>query len=930
VVYSKVVVVGAGVGGAMTVVRFGWMLGIAMGGSLWANGAVAQIAPDSTLPSNSIVTQDGSTFNITGGTQAGNNLFHSFQDFSVPTGSTAFFNNVVDIQNIISRVTGGNISNIDGLIRTLGSANLFLINPNGIVFGANARLDVSGSFIGSTASSIRFGDGFEFSAKNPQSAPLLTIGVPTSLQYGASSGSIQVKGDGQGTRLGTSELINTENVLRVKPNQTLALVGGDINLVGGTLKTAGGRIELGSVSGESQVSLIPNGKGFALGYDRVQNFGNIELSQQATVDASGSGGGDVQVVGKRVTLKGGSQIEASTLGAQSGGTLSIRALEALEVIGVSDDARFPPTSLVIVAYPEAQGNGGDLTITTQTLKVQDGAQVSTGTLGAGNGGNLIVKADTVEIIGVNPVNKEFPTGLFAPTGADATGSAGNLTIDTSRLLVRDGAIVSASTLGAGNGGNLTVKADTVEVIGVGLGDSQFRSTLSTSALPGSTGSAGDLTIDTRTLLVQDGAQVQAATSATGDGGNLTVKADTVEVIGVDSVDGSVSALFADTNTDATGSAGDLTIDTSRLRVRDGAQISATTFGKGNGGSLTVTADTIEVIGVNPVDSQFSSGLFASAQPNATGNAGDLRIKTQILLVRDGAGVSVGSFNTAAGIMTLNARSIRLDNNAALNANTRSAQVDSKREQATINISSQNLILRRNSYIRTNATGENVIGGNININSDIIAAIENSDITANSASSRGGNVRINVQGIFGIQPTDRQTLSSDITATGGTPDLGGNLDVNSTIVDYSLGLVELPLVLVDASGLLDSGCVAKRGDEKSEFFITGRGGLPLNPREAFDSNRIITRWVSLDKNTETQVHQQVLPTSLSERSTNNQTRLVQESTSDYFNQFRATKPITTIPKSTVPATGWIFNGKGDVTLISHAQQAQVGSTTCLKH
>ena len=148
-----------------------------------AEWAVAQITPARRLPNNSSVTINGNTFNIIGGTQAGRNLFHSFQSFSVPTGGTAYFNNGLDIQNIISRVTGGSVSNIDGLIRANGVANLFFLNPSGIVFGRNAQLNVGGSFVGSTANAIQFGNAGIFSASTPNTpTPLLTIN-PSALLF---------------------------------------------------------------------------------------------------------------------------------------------------------------------------------------------------------------------------------------------------------------------------------------------------------------------------------------------------------------------------------------------------------------------------------------------------------------------------------------------------------------------------------------------------------------------------------------------------------------------------------------------------------------------------------------------------------------------------------------------------------------------------
>jgi filamentous hemagglutinin family protein len=159
--------------------------------SFFSNASFAQnaIAPDNTLPVNTSVNFNSvnKTYTITGGTQVGGNQFHSFQDFSVPTNNTAHFDTAPTTINAIGRVTGSNISNIDGILRTNGTTNLYLVNPNGIVFGANAKLDIAGSFSASTANNIKFSDGSEFSATNPQAPPLLNVNVPLGLQYGNSN-----------------------------------------------------------------------------------------------------------------------------------------------------------------------------------------------------------------------------------------------------------------------------------------------------------------------------------------------------------------------------------------------------------------------------------------------------------------------------------------------------------------------------------------------------------------------------------------------------------------------------------------------------------------------------------------------------------------------------------------------------------------------
>ena len=258
----------------------------------------AEIIGDQTLPVNTQVINQGNIKLIEQGTQPGQgqNLFHSFQEFSVDLNDIARFNHNADVQNIITRVTGSSVSNINGTIQTLingttntGNANLFLINPNGIVFGENATLDIGGSFLGSTADSIRFVNGTEFGATANDSNALLTVSVPLGLQFGSNPGDIINRS--QASPNGDVNNLSLPVGLKVADGKTLALVGGNIVLEGGNLTAREGRVELGSVAGNSFVDLSEVETDFALGYTDVQNFQDITLSQEAAVDASGAGGG---------------------------------------------------------------------------------------------------------------------------------------------------------------------------------------------------------------------------------------------------------------------------------------------------------------------------------------------------------------------------------------------------------------------------------------------------------------------------------------------------------------------------------------------------------------------------------------------------------------------------------------------------------------
>jgi hypothetical protein len=148
---------------------------------------------------------------------------------------------------------------------------------------------------------LKFADGAEFSATPPQSTPLLAISVPIGLQFGSNPGSI----------------LNQFQVT-IRNGKTLGLIGGNLVLEGGNFAAPDGRIELGSVAGNSLVKINPTDKGYVFGYEAVENFQDIRLMQGAIVDTSGNSGGSIQVQGANVILANGSQITATTFGAGIG------------------------------------------------------------------------------------------------------------------------------------------------------------------------------------------------------------------------------------------------------------------------------------------------------------------------------------------------------------------------------------------------------------------------------------------------------------------------------------------------------------------------------------------------------------------------------------------------------------------------------------
>ena len=366
------------------------------------------------------------------------------------------FNNSTDVVNIINRVTGGNISNLDGLIKANGNANLFLINPAGIVFGENARLDIGGSFLGTTAESILFEDGFEFSAINPQSEPLLTVSVPVGLQMGRSSADITVNNTGHQLTLGAGTQITNQDTsivgLQVPSNQTFALVGGNLKFDGGVITTASGKVELSAVGNQdspSQIGLQTINNRPSLTYDTVQPTGNIQLLEKSLVNVSGTGQGTIQIQGENLTLDNGSIVWLENRGNQQAGSINLNITNSIDLMGTA-----PNTTLRSGIYADVSstGKGGDINVNTTEMKFMEGGSLQARTFSFGDSGKVNVDASTIKFI---DSKSDSIIGTLGTRTSIGNGNSGDLTINTEVLSVNGGGAITTINFGAnGNTGNI--------------------------------------------------------------------------------------------------------------------------------------------------------------------------------------------------------------------------------------------------------------------------------------------------------------------------------------------------------------------------------------------------------------------------------------------------------------------------------------------
>jgi filamentous hemagglutinin family protein len=701
----------------------------------------------------------GPDYNITAdlGKIAGNNLFQSFSQFNLVNGDVATFSGPVNIANILARVTGGGASSIDGTIQsTIQGANLFFINPFGVLFGSHAQVNVSGSFAVTSASYVKLADGGRFDAANPANDVLTAAPVSAFGFLNSTPGAISFQ----------------DSSLSVPAGQSFSVIGGNITLSGAILQAPGGRINLISINSPGELALdvtdldtLPDTSGFSgLGAITVQNDGNGNPSTVNTSDASNGGGQvvirggsllvqnsaieanalgamqekgvDINVTGD-LTVDDGGQITANTAGSANGGAINITA-GAITLDGgwmvVSGTPQGPAVSGITAdAEVGASGNAGNITIITPTLNIQNGARVSAATGGLGNAGTVTVSANSIYIDAQNA------QGFNAPvTGIDVSSLEPNMGVGASAgtviiqplsgplsLQIVNGGLISAISGNSGGGGSINIVADSIELDG--KTSDLFTGIESGADGFGSAGQGGNIQIQTRALTLADGAQISAQTFSTGGGGNINVNADTIDIQTGSSIQSDTLGL---------GPGGDVTLTTTTSLILNGlqangapgsAEISASNpYGvpgfNAPAGSVTITAPLLEVVNGGRIS---ASVLGSSPGGNITVNAGNL-------VLGNHSGISASSISAPGGNIAITAKgTIQLSGNSTVSASSRFS------DGGNISLTSASLIELRNSEINASAGGN---GGNIVVDPQSIV-LNSSTISSSAGSGKGGVITL---------------------------------------------------------------------------------------------------------------------------------------------------------------------------------------------
>jgi filamentous hemagglutinin family protein len=828
--------------------RLFWQLIVFCTVLAWADSALSQrrpIADDTLGNERSIVTPQDDLGGvpgdrINGGARRGDNLFHSFREFGVDVGRSVYFNDP-GVRNILSRVTGGNPSEIFGTLGVReGNANLFLINPSGILFGRGATLDVRGSFVGTTANAIQFGNQGFFNASEPNAPPLLTV-QPSAFLFNQFNAAQITNYAGANT--GVKDSAGTSIFgLRVPNGQSLLLVGGNVVLDrSARLNALSGHVEVAGISGIGTVGLSVDNNILRLTVPDGLARADVSLLDRSRIEVRGQGNGSIDITARNVEISGSGMIRAGITNGSTiigePGDININATNSVDLTGASTDGR---SSIINITGSGTATQGGNILILTGSLSVTNGALIRVGAVEQGNPGDILINAsDTVEFRGVQTIDT-ISTPLFRPTRITSQ-DGGGIQIRTGALLVRDGASLSASTQSQSNAGNILIEADTVEFSGFGFtreekesaldeinsgaysqvlggagqtdrvrgGDIMIHANslsltnsavLSTNVSSGGQGNGGNITIDAERVrfagenraiseFPSSGIYSRVEARGIGNGGTVTLRAGSLELS-----DGGVIRTDFSGNED--GRAGNINIQADRLSLFSNASIESDTLGSGRAGDIDLNVTgALLLVGGETAPTGESTRITLGVEPGATGSGGNLSVYAGSLRLTDGAILKTSTQGLGnAGNIRVNANTVNISGSVLASGLPSGlfASTDTTARAGNIRIDSDRFRISNGAALsaRTSGVGQ---GGNIRVNTGIFEALNGGQlVTTTSAEGQAGRI---------VVDADRVTLSgrdlnyferiarfpnpidplvtNNITETGASSGLFANTLVNAT-------------------------------------------------------------------------------------------------------------------------------------------------------
>lgn len=787
-------------------------MAIAIGGAIASSGdgVQAQITPDNTLGAESSVVTPNVEIDsipsdrIDGGAIRGTNLFHSFGEFNIDEGRGAYFTNPASIENILGRVTGSNPSNIFGKLGVLGSANLFLINPNGIVFGPNAQLDLGGSFVGTTASAIQFGDRGFFSASTPNAPALLTVNPSALLFNQIAAGAIVNRSTAPQEKLDPSDVFGFRQLtgLQVPDGKSLLLVGGNVSLDGGGINALGGRVELGGLADAGTVGLSFDNNILSLNFPENVARADVSLNNKAFVSVMGEGGGSIALTARNIEILGSSQLRAGiglglgTAGSQAG-DITLNATEAIAI--VQGDGNISNVSL-------GTGNTGDINIKTGSLSMADNAELVTlveeeaygdvGNISVQANGPISLEGSSQIIVWPPPPNVPGGKGNVSLQANGSIsfidsrivtstwgGNAGNISVTTNNSISLVDSSLGSGTYGPGNGGNISVKANgavslLTSTIGSGSGDPDVPAQ----------GNAGNVYIQAQSIAIAEGTELGTKAYGSGNAGNIRLDAtDFVEISGrgrfpenehIWSPIGVYSSLLTSTEAGATGFGGDININTNSLRVKDGGIVSTRSRSAFRGGNITVNANELEVTnGGQLLTTAFSSGDAGNIVAN---------IADRITLSGTNPAISESFKQIAAGPLVKGEYTAEdllpqvIPSNgipaSGLFANTAPGSTGSG---GSIFIDPRSAVIGDGAGIAVDSQGTGK-AGNIGFDAGTLTLDRDAFISAETATNTGGDISLQVQDLLLLERSQISTTAGTAKAGGN----GGNLNIDAGLYCWS--------------------------------------------------------------------------------------------------------------------------------------------------